>query len=412
VVGVFSSLLLIGVEEVANWLETVLWSTIPVAFGISGESNLWILVILTVTGVAVGLVAWKVPGHAGPDPATVGLVEKPLPVFALPSLLLALILMLAGGVSLGPENPIMAIDIGLVFALGTRVLPAVGATAWIGLATAGMIGAMFGTPVAAALVLSELPDQGPPRPLWDRIFAPMVAAGAGALTSDFLGGGRLSLAISLPPYPGARLPDLVAGALVASAAALLGMGAVYAFRAAHPIFHRIRNPLLMTTVGGLLLGILGIIGGPITLFKGLDQMKELTQDMSQYTAAGMGWVALVKIGALVIAGTCGFRGGRIFPSVFIGVALGLTVNLFMPAVPAALAVSCALLGFLLAITRQGWLSLFMAAVVAPDPALIPVMTLVMLPAWLLVTGRPDMQITPAQPEPTPALPNTAAAPAS
>ena len=48
------------------------------------------------------------------------------------------------------------------------------------------------------------------------------------------------------------------------------------------------------------------------------------------------------------------------------------------------------MGLLLAVTRQGWLSLFMAAVVAPDPALIPVMTLVMLPAWLLVTGKPQM----------------------
>jgi H+/Cl- antiporter ClcA len=104
----------------------------------------------------------------------------------------------------------------------------------------------------------------------------------------------------------------------------------------------------------------------------------------------------------VIAGTSGFRGGRIFPSVFIGVALGLTVNLVWPEVPAALAVSSALLGFLLAITRQGWLSLFLAVVVAPDPALIPVMTLVMLPAWLLVTGRPDMQITSTEPEPIPA----------
>jgi H+/Cl- antiporter ClcA len=238
--------------------------------------------------------------------------------------------------------------------------------------------------------------------LWDRIFAPMVAAGAGALTSDFLGGGRLSLAVSLPPYPGARLPDLVTGALIASAAALVGMGAVYAFRAAHPIFHRIRNPLLMTTVGGFLLGILGIVGGPITLFKGLDQMKELAQDVGEYTAAGMGLVTLVKIAALVIAGTCGFRGGRIFPSVFIGVALGLTFNLVWPEIPAALAVSSALLGLLLAITRQGWLSLFLAAVVAPDPSLIPVMTLVMLPAWLLVTGRPHMQVTPTEPEPIPA----------
>jgi hypothetical protein len=37
----------------------------------------------------------------------------------------------------------------------------------------------------------------------------------------------------------------------------------------------------------------------------------------------------------------------------------------------------------------------------PDPALIPVMTVVMLPAWLLVTGRPEMKITLTEPEPMP-----------
>ena len=190
VVGIASSLVLLGVSAVAEWLQDVLWTIIPQAMGVSGNAPLWILLILTLTGVAVGLVVWKVPGHAGPDPATLGLVEAPLPLSVLPSLLLALILMLAGGVSLGPENPIMGIAIGLVFAIGTRLLPPVGAQIWIGLATAGMLGAMFGTPVAAALVLSESLSGGESRaPLWDRLFAPMVAAGAGALTTDALSGG-------------------------------------------------------------------------------------------------------------------------------------------------------------------------------------------------------------------------------
>jgi hypothetical protein len=48
----------------------------------------------------------------------------------LPGLALALILMLAGGVSLGPENLIMAVNTGLVVALGSRFLPAIGASAW------------------------------------------------------------------------------------------------------------------------------------------------------------------------------------------------------------------------------------------------------------------------------------------
>ncbi|HEY1292053.1 MAG TPA: ion channel protein [Chloroflexota bacterium] len=398
VVGIFSSVLLLAVSAVAAGLEDVLWTDIPSAFGVSGNAAFWIFLILTLTGVAVGLIVWKMPGHAGPDPATLGLVEAPLGLPVLPSLLLALILMLAGGVSLGPENPIMGIAIGVVFAIGTRLLPLVGAEIWIALATAGMLGAMFGTPVAAALVLSESLAAGTQsrQPLWDRMFAPMVAAGAGSLTTDALSGGRLSMAVPLPPYPGANLADLLIGAVLASATALLGLVAVYAFRGVYPLFKRISNPLLVLTIGGALLGVLGIVGGPITLFKGLDQMKELAQNASQYSAAGLALVTLVKIAALVIAGTCGFRGGRIFPSVFVAVAAGLFASALLPSTPPALAVACCVLGFLLAVSRQGWLSLFMAAVIVPEIDLIPVLTLAMLPAWLLVTGKPEMLMKAAE----------------
>ncbi|HBU6421404.1 TPA: ion channel protein, partial [Klebsiella pneumoniae] len=48
------------------------------------------------------------------------------------------------------------------------------------------------------------------------------------------------------------------------------------------------------------------------------------------------------------------------------------------------------LGMVLVVTRDGWLSLFMAAVVVPDTTLLPLLCMVMLPAWLLLAGRPLM----------------------
>ena len=303
VVGIASSVILLSVSAVAKGLQDVWWTIIPQALGVSGTSPLWILLVLTLTGVAVGLVVWKVPGHAGPDPATLGLVEAPLPLSVLPSLLLALILMLAGGVSLGPENPIMGVGIGLAYALGTRVMPKSGAPLWLGLATAGMIGAMFGTPVAAALLLSETLSSGESRmPLWDRIFAPMVAAGAGALTTRCAQWRAAVPGGQLPPYPGANVQDLLTAVVLAAAAALLRTRrGVRLSRRLSPLQAAFANPLLALTVGGVLLGVLGMIGGPITLFKGLDEMKELAQNVSQYSPAGLALVTLVKLAALVIA---------------------------------------------------------------------------------------------------------------
>ena len=100
--------------------------------------------------------------------------------------------------------------------------------------------------------------------------------------------------------------------------------------------------------------------------------------------------AVVAVDALVIAAASGFRGGRIFPAVFIGVALGLMLHAHVEAVPAAITVSCAILGLVLVVTRDGWLSLFMAAVVVPDTTLLPLLCIVMLPAWLLLAGKPMM----------------------
>ncbi|MFE7776497.1 ion channel protein [Streptomyces sp. NPDC057445] len=391
VVGVGSSLLLLAVTAISTRFKNVLWEVLPDALGIGRYSSLWVIVMLTATGLAVGLVVWKVYGHAGPDPATMGLVDPPLPAPVVPGLLLAAVLGLAGGVSLGPENPITAANIALAAWLGRRAMRGTEADLWAGLAAAGTIGALFGTPVAAALILTESMAARPaPGALWDKLFAPLIAGGAGALTTVLIAHPTFDLA--LPELSGSRWGDIPAAAVVASLGALVGMAAVYAFPYVHAAFRKLRHPVVMVTAGGLLLGLLGTLGGSLTLFKGLDEMKVLASDPTGWTFPQFALMAVVKLTALTVAAACGFRGGRIFPSVFIGVALGLGFSALVPEVHPTLGVVCAVLGVLLAVTRQGWLSLFTAAILAADPHVFPLLCVAVLPAWLLVTGRPQMQL--------------------
>ncbi|MGW6027686.1 ion channel protein [Streptomyces sp. NPDC055214] len=389
-VGVGSSLILLLLSFIAERLQDLLWDVLPDAVGVSGTSAGWIIAMLTLAGLVVGLIVWKVPGHAGPDPATLGLVDPPLPLRMLPGIALAVIVGLAGGVSLGPENPITAINIALAYTLGLKAMPRTLATDWIMLAAAGTIGALFGTPVAAALVLSEIVLGNDPRPLWDRLFAPLVAAGAGALTTVLI--AHPTFQIDIAPYDGPHWGDILSAMIISTAAAAVGLCAVYAFPYLHRAFRQLGHPVLMLTVGGLVLGALGALGGHLTLFKGLEEMKELTASAADHDAGNLLLLALVKLLALCVAATCGFRGGRIFPAVFVGVALGMFAHALVDAVPPALAITCAILGVLLATTRQGWLSLFTAAVVVMDLAVLPVLCVAALPAWLLVTGRPEMLI--------------------
>ncbi|APS20826.1 ion channel protein [Streptomyces sp. Tue 6075] len=390
-VGVVCALILLGVSLLAERLQDVLWESLPDALGAGRFSSLWMVAMLTATGLAVGLVLRAVPGHGGPDPATTGLVDAPMRPGIVPGLLLVTVLALAGGVSLGPENPITAANIALAFWLGRRFAPGAPGEVWVALAAAGTIGALFGTPVAAALILSEvLASQPGPGAFWDRLFAPLAAGTAGALTMSLI--AEPSFDLSLPAYTGPHWGDLLSALLIASAGALLGLLAVYAFPVAHRVFAALRHPVLALTAGGLVLGLLGALGGHLTLFKGLDEVKTLAGDPDGWSAGEFAGMAIVKMAAVVIASACGFRGGRIFPSVFAGVSLGLCAHALVDAVPPSLAVSCAVLGVLLAVTRQGWVSLFTAAVMVGDASVLPLLCAATLPAWLLVTGRAQMQL--------------------
>ena len=384
-IGIASSLILIVVMKIASVLQNLLWQRLPGTLGIAQDSPLWIIGVLTLTGIAVGLVIRFSQGHAGPDPACEPLIGAPVPPSALPGLIVALILGLAGGVSLGPEHPIMTVNIALAVAIGARLLPRVNRMEWTILASAGTIGALFGTPVAAALIFSQTLNGSSEVPLWDRLFAPLMAAAAGALTTGLFFHPHFSLPIA--HYGQMEMTDILSGAIVAAIAIAAGMVAVWCLPRLHAMMHQMKNPVLVLGIGGFILGILGVIGGPVSLFKGLDEMQQMVANQA-FSTSDYFLLAVIKLAALVVAAASGFRGGRIFPAVFVGVALGLMLHEHVPAVPAAITVSCAILGIVLVVTRDGWLSLFMAAVVVPNTTLLPLLCIVMLPAWLLLAGKP------------------------
>ncbi|HEY2557860.1 MAG TPA: ion channel protein, partial [Diaminobutyricibacter sp.] len=102
-IGVVSALVLWALDEVSALVDDGVWTNLPKALGIDGSSGWWIFGVLTLTGLAVGLVVRFVPGHGGPDTATTELMAPPLRLGVLPSLIVVTVLGLAGGVSLGPE---------------------------------------------------------------------------------------------------------------------------------------------------------------------------------------------------------------------------------------------------------------------------------------------------------------------
>lgn len=404
VIGIFAAFLLWLLEQVADLLGGVLWETVPDALGVD-PSGWWIVLILTLTGLAVGLCLRFLPGHGGPDSATTELIGPPLALRVLPGLAIVTVLGLAGGVSLGPENPIIAINCAIAVALFARLLPQVPAQISVLIAGSATVGALFGTPVAAALLFTGIVAAAKGGgSLWDRLFLPVTAAGAGAITMHLLGAPPLEF--DLPAYGSPQAIDLLTGALVACGAVVIGLAALVAFPIVYRAFHALRHPILIPLAGGFVLGILGLIGGPITMFKGLTQIGELLQDPGQYDAGQLSVIAGIKILALLVAAGAFFRGGRIFPATFIGVALGMLGHVLIPGLPLGLAVACGVLGVVLLIGRDGWLAIFLGVAIPADITLLPMLCVIVLPAWLLVSRAPEFRIVPpapaAGPEPAPA----------
>ncbi|MFE5672091.1 ion channel protein [Agromyces sp. NPDC056523] len=401
IIGIITALMLWALEAIAGVIEDYVWTTLPDGLGID-PSGWWIVVVLTTTGLLVGLCLQFIPGHGGPDSATTELFEPPVKLRTLPSIAIVTVLGLAGGVSLGPENPIIAINVSLAVALLARFMPAVPPRLAMLMAASGTIGALFGTPVGAALLftgaLAAVRGGGS---LWDKLFLPLASAAAGAATMHVL--GQPPLVFDVPPSTVDPL-DMLVGIIVACAAVLLGLIAVYVLPIVHRAFHALRSPILIATLGGFVLGLLGLLGGPITLFKGLEQMGELLEDPDAYSAGDLALITLVKIAALVVAASAAFRGGRVFPATFIGVAIGMFAAAVIPGFPLGLAVACGLIGMLLVATRDGWISLFMAAAVSGDIGLLPWLCVIILPTWLLVSRAPELRIVskkPADEEPAP-----------
>lgn len=388
-VGVACALILFGADELAMLLEHWWWHTLPGLLGVPDGARWWIVLVLTVTGALVGLVLWKAPGHGGHDTATVELIAPPLPLNALPGVLTALVLGLAGGVSLGPEGPIIMIGASLSVLAYKRLAPQVPTMAVLVISAAGMLGAMLGTPVAAALTFTGALGAVKGGHLWDRLFAPLVAAGAGAVAYHMLGG--VSWDTGLPAYE-AHWWDLVTASIVAVVGAAAGVAAAAAFAPAWRLARRLRNPLVYATVGGVLLGLLGALGGEITMFKGAVQTAEILANRAEYGVGALIGIIVIKLVAVVVAGSTGFRGGRIFPALFIGVAMGLLGHALIPGLGVTLAVGAGVLGVVLAIAHDGWLALFAAALVSSDIATFPVLCIAVLPAWLVVTRAPHMLV--------------------
>ncbi|WP_104165703.1 chloride channel protein [Arthrobacter sp. SX1312] len=289
-------------------------------------------------GLLTALTIRYLPGTGGHSPAE-GFRSGGAPPKGreLVGIVLAALTTLSLGAVLGPEGPLIAIGGGLgalAVHLVKKDAPPMALTIMASAGSFAAVSTLLGSPVLGAFLIMEAAGIG--GMTLSLVALPgLLASGVGALVFVGLDGwtGLGSFSLALPEVPPAVQPTIATlgwAVVMGVVGALLGWVIRQAALSLRPVVHR--NRVLVTTALGLLIGLTAmayqlISGLSFTqvLFSGQDALPELVGNAAAYSLPVL---VLLIVGKTLVYGLSlsAFRGGSVFPSMFIGAALGIAMS--------------------------------------------------------------------------------------
>jgi H+/Cl- antiporter ClcA len=401
IIGLPAAAVAAGFLAVVHELENVFWHDLPEALGRTAPP--WYLVVgLPVVGALVVLAGRRLlPGDGGHEPLD-GISGAPTPIAHAPGVAVAALGTLVFGAVLGPEAPLIAL--GSVVGLAITRVVDVDPEHHRVLALAGSfsaISALFGGPLTAGVLLVEA-SVGLGRMAIPVLLPGLVAAAIGYLLFTGLGGwgglDQSDLEVpGLPPYEGVHFGDLFLAVLVGVMIAIvvevvrIGGRRVLAGREA-------AGTGTTLLVGGLAVGLLALAADALgadptdVLFSGQASIPDLVVEDS----ARILLVVLAAKGlAYAVCLGCGFRGGPVFPAIFLGIGLA-TVAVIAFDVSPTLAVAIGTAAGMASMTKLLFAALLISAVLVGSAGAdtVPAAVLAGVAAWVTTTalerlaGRP------------------------
>ncbi|MBE2238267.1 MAG: chloride channel protein [Caldilineaceae bacterium] len=331
-VGAFIFIGLMDLGKSAIWPEMADWRPF---------SGTWqIVAIMTGAGLLVGLIHHFT---AAAQLDVFGAVDEgrldPKPV---PASLLASLVSLIGGFSLGPEVPTGMLAAGLGSWLSNRrKLDAESTRINVISGVSAAYAGLFSSPFAILLLLLESAHLQS-IVYYGTLLIAALSATVGFSLFYWLGGETFSPLLgllSLPTYD-LKLWHLGASILLGIVAAPVGLLFVVITKILSRLVAPLNGqPIIRGILGGLLLGLLAF-ALPVTLGLGTNEMVIVSQQAAEIGVGLLLVFALAKLVALSGALSFGFIGGPIFPLLFVGSTLGTVIFLLFPQVPLGLAVGC------------------------------------------------------------------------
>jgi H+/Cl- antiporter ClcA len=388
-IGIPAALVAAGFLALVHQLETWLWDDLPDALGYSSPP--WFLVVfLPVAGAIIVVFARALlPGDGGHRPL-LGLSAAPTPIACAPGVALAALGTLGFGAVLGPEAPLIALG----SAVGMALVPFVrlGAQEQAVISTAGSfsaVSALFGGPLVAGILLLEA-GVAKGRAIIPALLPGFVSAAVGYLVIVGLGdwGGLNATALTipdLPAYNGTHVGDLVIGIAVGIAAAVVitvvrRIGTVVAD--AEKRLGMARLLIAGAIAVGLIAEVADLLGANSqdVLFSG---QASIPAELREASAAILLLTVAAKALCYAICLGCGFRGGPVFPAIFLGVGLATFAEIAFGASP-TLAAAVGTAAGMTAMTRLLFASLLFASLLVGTQGVdaVPAAVLAASAAWV------------------------------
>lgn len=325
--------------EGVSRVQTEIFSDLPRQLGYHGEPLWWPLPWLVLSGVLVALAIRYLPGTGGHEPSEGFKSGGPVPPIELFGIVAAAFATLSLGVVLGPEAPLIALGSGLgVLAvhLVKRDAPPMAAVVIGGAGSFAAIATLLGSPLTGAFLIMEIAGLG--GPMMEVLLIPgLLAAGIGSLIfvglDHLTGFGTFSLTVSQIPHVGSPTgAEFLWAIAIGLLAAVLAAGIFRVARMLRPLVERQRfllTPIVGLTVGGLAIAFAAGTGRSSSevLFSGQSALPTLILQAGSWTVGALLLLLACKGLAYAIS-LSSFRGGPIFPSMFLGAAGGIALSHF------------------------------------------------------------------------------------
>lgn len=395
-VGLVVSLAAWAFLTLVPFMQDLLFLDLPDALGFSESPWWWPMPVLVTAGALTALAILKLPGTGGGVPAdglSAGATEPAL----LPGILLAAAATLGFGLVLGPSSPVIALGMGLGLAIARRMAKEAGDEAQKLMATSGgfaSLSMVFSNPLIAAIVVFEAAGVG-------GVMAPLlilpglVAAGIGSLV--YLGMGQMTglstdafalQPVALLPLDTLTLAQVAWAIPIAVLCAVLGIAVVgLGKRMDRLVTARV---LVWLPIVGLGVAIIAIVFEAITglsdlaiLFSGSRALAPMVDQADTVALGAIAWLLLFKAFAWMLS-MGSFRGGPVFPAIFVGVVAGLLAA-HLPGMSSSSAVPIAVAATVVAVLRLPLSASVIAVLVTAGAGLeaIPLVIVAMAVAYIV-----------------------------